>query len=166
MDFIPEIEYPLPLLFGFAALLIVAVLLGIVLSVLWRLRPAAGSSVRASVLPTLTALAGMVGFLGMFATVFGFGLYGAVEREKQFSEQVEATYGLDLDQERIGELGYPEERPEADFKTFGSAEIVEQSDTQGEYTGTKVYLIWEDGKMILAKTTDGESFEAIEPRKS
>jgi len=166
MDFIPKTESPLSLLFGFTALLIVAVLFGIVLAVLGRLRPAAESSIRASVLPNLTAVAGALGFLGIIACIFGFGLYGAIEREKQFSKQIEATYGLDLDQEQIRELGYPVERPEADFKAFGSVELVEQAGAQGEYTGTKVYLIWEDGKMILAETTDGESFEAIEPRKN
>lgn len=114
-------------------------------------------------------------FLGIAISVLSFlatvalsvGLNAAVggaasaNQLKAFSEEIEATYGVELSYEQIQDLKYPRHMPEADFKSFGSTEIVQRGAGDG-YIGTKTYLIWDENKMVLASSKDGENFEPLE----
>lgn len=171
MNFIPAATIPLPLILSFAAVMV----LGVLLSAIYGSNGVRGNGVRASSLKTVETLRAdrlealgsvlmAVGFAGGLLSALIGNLVSAENREERFEAELRETYGIELSDDQLAELQYPKVRPTVDFKPFGSVELVEQAGNSNEYTGTKVYLIWEDGKMILAETTDGESFEAIEPR--
>lgn len=79
---------------------------------------------------------------------------------EQLSDEVHSAYGIDLTEVEARALDYPLEKPASDFEAFGSFERM-LPDGDGGYELNRVFLIWEDGKMKLAKSTDGESFTPL-----
>lgn len=153
MEFIPGASFSLAIILGFG----IPLALAVIATVLFMVIDEEGLSLGAFLAAAVIGIAG-------FGTALIQLSNDEIVREKRVIQEIEEDYGLELKVDQLRELDYPEERSEESFEAYGSTEIVEQAEASGEYTGTKVYLIWEDGKLILAKSTDGESFEALEPR--
>lgn len=76
---------------------------------------------------------------------------------------VQKTYGVELSDDERMALQYPSEKPKGDYEVFGSFETVKPS-AEG-FLKKVTYLIWQDEKMILAESTDGENFEPLEAQQ-
>ena len=81
-------------------------------------------------------------------------------QDRAAAEAIEEDYGIELTDEELMALDYPREKPTADFEAFGSFEQMLPAD-DGGYELNRVFLIWDDGEMKLAKSTDGESFSEL-----
>lgn len=112
-----------------------------------------------------TLLAPMVVLLGVIGAAFGVTSLnlGPLEHKREaIRDQIEKTYGLELTNGEIRSLGYPSDRPESDFEVFGS--FHKNQKTSDGFERTEVFLVWDSGEMLLASSTDGETFENLESR--
>lgn len=105
--------------------------------------------------PLTWAILPVMVFVGLSAgfVAASFDHRAAVER------QIQGTYGDEYSAESIEELRYPRQRPEGDFEVFGSTHRNVKTD-EG-FTRMEVFLVWQDGKLMLAQSTDGENFEPV-----
>jgi hypothetical protein len=81
------------------------------------------------------------------------------EQRAAAAEQANTTYGTSLTREDMGKLEYPGKKPTQDFQVFGK--IQADNPTETGFTRTETFLIWRDGKMLLAASQDGENFSEI-----
>lgn len=95
------------------------------------------------------------------------GAFGAVMVAPNSSNQltevgkvIEANYGLELDEAQLNALKYPVEEPTVDSRTYGAIDHMLPGE-DGSYELNRIFLIWKDGEMKLAKSTDGESFSEL-----
>lgn len=84
----------------------------------------------------------------------------ASPQERAAAELIAETYGIELDGDQIQELEYPRDKPVENFRAYGSIEQM-LPDGDGGYELNRIFLIWEDGQMKLASSTDGESFAPL-----
>ena len=113
---------------------------------------------RGVVLPIIALVVGVVSFAGTLAWIFQSDLTRVNERNAAVIEQIEQTYGEELDSIRV--LDYPSERPTKDFEVFGSYNRDEP--TAAGFQRTETFLVWKGGQMILASSADGEIFDELE----
>lgn len=110
------------------------------------------------VLPIIALAVGVVSFGGTIGWIFHSDLTRVNERNAAVIEQIEQTYGEELDSIRV--LDYPSERPTKDFEVFGSYNRDEP--TAAGFQRTETFLVWKGGQMILASSADGEIFDELE----
>lgn len=73
-------------------------------------------------------------------------------------KQINNSYGIDLTAKELRALSYPEDEPSQESESFGSFLLrIPESSGRG-FTNQKVTLVWVDGKMVLAESTNGEDF--------
>lgn len=113
---------------------------------------------RGVVLPIIALVVGVVSFAGTLAWIFQSDLAKVDVRNTAVIEQIEQTYGEELDS--IRGLHYPSEKPTEDFKVFGSYNRDEP--TAAGFERTETFLVWKGGQMILASSADGEIFDELE----
>lgn len=107
-------------------------------------------------------LAGAVTLTGAF-TCFQIFSSPHFERGRVVAEQIKSTYGKEISAGSIvQELDYPGDRPTDDFKVYGR--VTEDSESADGFVRSQTYLLWKAGKMVLATSTDGESFSELEVR--
>jgi len=79
------------------------------------------------------------------------------ERYEAFVAEVRDRYGIELDLEEFNSLKYPLSLPTSDFEVFGS--IVRNEQLQGSsFLKRSIYLVWNEGKLDLSQSSDGETF--------
>lgn len=84
-------------------------------------------------------------------------------QEAAVKEQVKETYGVTLRDDQLAKLKYPEDRPEGGTQSFGSFEQTSMVG-DGKFLKREVTLVWVDGKMVLAESTNGEDFTPLKAK--
>lgn len=139
------------------------VLFGLFLTPFWRRMTASEKAAGAS--EDDIAAGQALAFGGRAMSVFGlvtalvagsFWVFGSLsdraEQVESARKVMSSTYGIEVDRAKMDELGYPNERPTADFRVFGSTVLGSE----------KVTLVWKDGEMILATDVSGRSAVELE----
>ena len=101
------------------------------------------------------ALAALCAFLGQMQSFDD-------RRADAVAAEVADAYGVSLTYNEAMDLEYPKAEPEGDFKVYGSTET--RLRTEKGYTTEEVSLIWDQNRLVLASSTDGENFEFLERR--
>lgn len=81
------------------------------------------------------------------------------ERDSKVAAQVSEKYGFELSGENLDTLDYPKEAPTSDFDVYGSFD--RNSRTENGFTSIETHLVWRDGEMVLAESSNGETFTEI-----
>ena len=82
-----------------------------------------------------------------------------VEQARLAQLQLEDTYGIELTKSEFKYLNYPVDRPEQNFQVFGS--YSRDTPTEDGFARSDVYLIWKNGSLSLAGSTDGKTFTEL-----
>lgn len=87
------------------------------------------------------------------------------EWQKEVKAEVKDTYGLKLTDGQLKKLKYPYSgsEPDEDFKQYGSITVVKPDGDKG-FEKTEVYLLWNDGKMILASPDEQKKLQPLKIR--
>lgn len=80
-------------------------------------------------------------------------------RSDAFRNDIEESYGMTLTGEEYSSLRFPAEKPQVDFKVFGSIEY--DFPTADGFERETVYLIWRTDRFELAASSDGEKFTTL-----
>ncbi len=113
-------------------------------------------------IPVVLLLSGAITLTVAFASIKIFSS-PHFERGKVVAEQIESTYGKEISSGSIVQsLDYPADLPTDDFRVYGK--VTEDSESADGFVRSQTYLLWKGGKMVLATSTDGESFSELEPR--
>lgn len=119
---------------------------------------------RPKLIPFLSVVALMV--VIVIAVSFAFTVATAdpkIEQTGLVSAQIKDVYGKDISPTQVGlNLSYPSNAPSEDFLVYGN--IMEDIETADGFVRSKTYLLWKEGKMVLATSTDGENFSVVEKR--
>ena len=115
--------------------------------------------------PSIVLLvASTVGVISAFIFVPMFQWAGTTdEQNEQLQAETEEYYGLTLDRTDHYWLRYPEERPEVDFKAYGSVSNTSLS-AEGEIVSRSITLVWTEGKMIFASEDERGVLQPLEPK--
>lgn len=108
-------------------------------------------------------IAGLLVMVGGSILVFNmFPSEDASPVDTAASKQIYDTYGLKLTNSEMEGLQYPQLKtsPTEDFEVYGSISQIAKTDGDG-YSKRDLYLIWDDGKMILAESENGEKFTPL-----
>jgi hypothetical protein len=113
---------------------------------------------------------GMSAFLGGIACAVVVGLISTTmtwradnEASEAFCTSAEDLYDIDLDG-RCPSLYYPADRPEEDFKVYGTTTFNERTG-KGAFSETVVHLVWDTDGFYLATKEDGApQYEALPAR--
>lgn len=104
-------------------------------------------------------------YAGCLAAAF-FGVRGLIPnfngQTKAIQMDVEASYDLKLTENEVLLLKYPSSEPEVAFEAFGSVEKMLK--TADSYAKSEIYLIWDEGKMLLAESETGEDFTPLKSK--
>jgi len=84
-------------------------------------------------------------------------------QKEALKEQVKETYGLTLRDDQLAKLKYPGDRPQGGTQSFGAFEQTSMVG-DGKFLKREITLVWVDGKMVLAESTNGEDFTPLESR--
>lgn len=101
----------------------------------------------------------------ILAMVIVFATFGNALRAQQnsLSTEIEKNYGLVLTHEEIRALNYPLNEPSESFKAYGSFERMFPA--EDGYAFNRIYLIWDEGEMLLAESETGEDFTPLEKER-
>lgn len=81
------------------------------------------------------------------------------EHEAAVGAEIKDSYGLELTKYEVRALNHPNEQPEEDFRVYGSFERNEP--TPEGFKSIMTHLIWKDGKLMLAESSNGETYREI-----
>lgn len=102
--------------------------------------------------------------LGLFS-IIALGLFFSIiegnnykDNQDRILSQVSSTYSIELTPEELAQLDYPREQP-TKFTVYGNFDRSVQTDAG--FVLTKTYLVWMDGKMVLAESPNGETYKEI-----
>lgn len=84
------------------------------------------------------------------------------EWRADIAKSMKDTYGVEFADRELDALRYPAEEPGEDFKVFGSA--IRDMKTEAGFDRVEVFLVWDEGRMELASSADGETFTTLEAR--
>lgn len=143
-----------------------AVPLAIIVAGLWYMDSKRANTRRKQNLALIPVIAGMLGVLGLVC-VQGVHVSQNFEAEKeariQAAETLNEAYGTDITESELKDyrgLFYPKERPDSDFEVFGFVERDVEKPGNG-FERQTIYLIWQDEKLQLAQSADGETFTVL-----
>lgn len=101
------------------------------------------------------------GLFGFGIALIGFVLYAPLSaeerqhRDRKVLSELNARYDLGLSRTDFMGLGYPATHPQHSFVQYGSIEMVRRSE-RGGYSKREIFLLWDQGQMVLANSEDGE----------
>lgn len=84
------------------------------------------------------------------------------ERNDAITAELSDKYGVSVPSQGIFDLDYPESNPTVDFKVYGNTETKIRTD-EG-YSTKVISLIWDEDRLVLASSPDGQNFEFLERR--
>lgn len=84
-------------------------------------------------------------------------------QQRAFQEQAEQTYGITLRDEQFENLKYPVDRPKGGTQSFGSFDQTSVVG-DGKFLKRELTLVWTNGKMVLAESTNGEDFTPLKAK--
>lgn len=87
----------------------------------------------------------------------------STEARAEIAETLNSLYGTDLTVGEVssyGGLEYPTTEPDTEFEVFGSVERDVEKPSNG-FERQTIYLIWQDEKLQLAQSADGETFTVL-----
>ena len=85
-------------------------------------------------------------------------------QQKAFHEQAEKTYGITIRDEQVEALNYPKDRPQGGTQSYGSFKQTSVG-SDGKFVRRELTLVWTNGKMVLAESTNGEDFTPLKTRR-
>lgn len=106
--------------------------------------------------------------IGVIAISGGFAIKVAsadpkIEQIDLVTAQIKDVYGKEISPIQVWQtLSYPSNAPSEDFRVYGY--VVEDIESPDGFVRSKTYLLWKEGKMVLATSTDGENFSVVEKR--
>jgi hypothetical protein len=117
-----------------------------------------------------------VGVLGLVLALFGLCVGGFIgpqlllshgEHSKQAAElklAVEESYGISLSDDDVHWLEYPDSKPTESLKEFGYKRdvLIPKGDS---FEKQRITLLWSDGKMLLAQTSDDGKLTPLELKR-
>jgi len=109
----------------------------------------------------MVAFIGLIVFLGFEQFGFSQKLEARDDQVNRAQAQIEERYDLKLSDEQMKNLAYPESKPKDDFEIFGSFVDTTPNESGDGFVQRKLVLAWQNGKMILGQSTDGESFKQL-----
>lgn len=112
---------------------------------------------RGKILPVLGILLGICAAVWTLGAAYQADQARWDKRDATVIDQIKTTYGEDY--KSIGVYGYPKVKPTEDFRVFGSSTTDEP--TASGFERTETFLVWKDGEMILATSSDGEVFDEL-----
>ena len=74
--------------------------------------------------------------------------------------EINDRYGIELDEAQFHQLKYPWEKPDPDYRSYGSIKFTAPTEN-GNLIQTTVYLVWQDEKMILVGSSDEKTFREL-----
>lgn len=81
---------------------------------------------------------------------------------EQVQTQIKERYNVELTDKQVKNLSYPKSKPSESFDTFGSFVESTPKESGNGFVQRKVVLAWQNGKMILGQSTDGETFKQLQ----
>lgn len=85
-------------------------------------------------------------------------------RADNIRSEIDESYGIGVSDEELASLAYPESKPTTKFQSFGSFEQTTK-ESDGNFVKRELTLLWDDGRMILAQSKNGENFEPLELKR-
>jgi len=83
---------------------------------------------------------------------------------KAVHAQIEDHYGIDLEKGELAALHYPKSKPRGNFKGYGSFEQTVAAESGEGFVQRKIVLAWQNGKMVLGQSTNGENFAPLKAK--
>lgn len=87
---------------------------------------------------------------------------GRVNQQDELKAAISKSYGLDLRDDEVEALKYPQARPEKGLETFGTISTVAK--VSGDYERTDITLVWDSGKMVLAAPDGDQKLQPLKTR--
>lgn len=85
------------------------------------------------------------------------------EQLHSFQKEAEKTYGITIRESQVQQLKYPRDKPRGGTQSFGSFKQT-AAVGDGKFLRRELTLVWVDGKMVLAESTNGEDFTPLKTR--
>jgi len=85
------------------------------------------------------------------------------EQLHHFQKEAEKTYGITIRESQVHQLKYPRDKPRAGTQSFGSFKQTAVVG-DGKFLRRELTLVWVDGKMVLAESTNGEDFTPLKTK--